>query len=510
MIEELQKKYDDLKGVIDVLPVNTKYNRKRKVDYLLEEIENDNKRLESIRKEIENRISKFKTYAENPRINELETEKTKCNIVNEWNNYNTAYEKMHLDYYLYQLHRYYKDDLTSVNTCIKKIVSAFKKVEISLSKDDFDFNFLVSNYMEKVINGASDNELEEAFEEIYWKNADIVKIIEINFKSIYLRNEKKINKYYEDRHEEFLKTHQDFEIYEMRINLGHEIKRLKLSDIFLNFNNFVSGKYSVNEFKKDDIEKKKEVYFDGDSYNLDNLEELYSVLNEYNVLLKYKYIFDDMKDKLAKKEELKTVKANALKEITKLESDLKKLNDKQYKKPLLPFLKPKNNDEKWLFEYKEVLNNLIDKYNEFDSYIYDDLICNKLSQDSSIYDVLRLVISNYLYFVKMTLKLDEEQDVSLINDKFEELKNYVNENRFVLLTNVALLDERQMKQLIVDKYNLGKIKLTVDNLLDDNIDKTIADINQLINYENMVQSGLNIDDVSLYLEYQKLIPESSQ
>ena len=62
------------------------------------------------------------------------------------------------------------------------------------------------------------------------------------------------------------------------------------------------------------------------------------------------------------------------------------------------------------------MNRLIDKYNEFDSYIYDDLVCSKLSQDSSIIDVLRLVVSNYLYFVKMTLKLDEEQYINLIND----------------------------------------------------------------------------------------------
>ena len=41
MIEELNSKYDEFKGVIDILPVNTKYNRKRKVDYIDEEIVNE-------------------------------------------------------------------------------------------------------------------------------------------------------------------------------------------------------------------------------------------------------------------------------------------------------------------------------------------------------------------------------------------------------------------------------------------------------------------------------------
>ena len=52
MIEELNSKYDEFKGVIDILPVNTKYNRKRKIDYIDGETENDNKRISAVTKEI--------------------------------------------------------------------------------------------------------------------------------------------------------------------------------------------------------------------------------------------------------------------------------------------------------------------------------------------------------------------------------------------------------------------------------------------------------------------------
>ena len=72
---------------------------------------------------------------------------------------------------------------------------------------DFDLNDNVALYLEKIMSGTSDEELKELFEEIYWKFPEIVKTMEINFKSIYLRNEKKINKYYEDRHKEFLQSH---------------------------------------------------------------------------------------------------------------------------------------------------------------------------------------------------------------------------------------------------------------------------------------------------------------
>lgn len=506
MIDELTNKYNEFKGVIDILPTNTKYNRKRKTDYIIDEEAKDNERLALVKKEIESRISVFNDLKPNDKIEKLKSELEKCNIVNEWNNYNTAYEKMHLDYYLYQLHRYYKEDLKSVNACIKKTIESFKKVNIVLIKDDFDFNIYAKEYMDKLINNASDDELNSCFEELYWKNSDIIRTIEINFKSIYLKNENKINKYYIERHNEFLKNHNDAEIYNMRIKLSNQINELESLDNYLNFNHFKTGNYLVNDFKEVDIIKKREVYFADDSYDYATLKDLYKILNEYKILLKYKYLFDDMKEKLEKKNELKNSKANALKNINKEETILKKLNNKQNKKPL--FGKRKNND-KWLFDYKNVINNIISNYDEFDKECFNDLVFEKLNQDSTIIEVLKLITSNYLYFVYKTKELDENRDISIINAEFNKLKDYVNNNDFTLLNNIALLDEKQMKQLIVDKYNLGNIKLTIDGLLSDNIDKTIADIKNLINYEDIINSGINIDDISLYLDYQKLVEKEN-
>ena len=502
MIDELNGKYEEFKGVIDILPVNTKYNRKRKIDYIDGEIENDNKRLTVIKKEIEKRIAQFDSLKENDKIESLKKELEKCNIANEWNNYNTAYEKMHLDYYLYQLHRYYKEDLVSVNACIKKIIESFKKVEINLTKDDFNFNEYGSLYMEKILAGVSDEDLAVFFEEIYWKNPDIIRTIEINFKNIYLKYEKKIEKYYELRHQAFLKNHKDEEIYDLRIKISDDIRMLKGNDAYLNFQKFVNNEYMVADFKEDDINKKKELYFEEDSYNYENLIKLSKILNEYNIIIKYRYLFNDMKDRLEKKDTLKGSKANALKEVAKEEGKLIKLNKKHNKKSLFG---KKKNDEKWLFEYKEILNNIIKHYDEFDDACFNDLIYLKLSQDSTIIDVLKLISSNYLYFVAKTLEKEESIGIAEVTKMFEELKDYVNNNTFMLLNNVALLDEKQMKQLISDKYNLERVKLTTESLLDENIEKTMNDINQLINYEDIVSSGINVDDIKLYLEYTSLI-----
>ena len=499
MIEELEKKYDEIKKNIDILPVKTKANRKRKQDYIRDEIQNDNARILAVKKEIERRLKVFDGLKENPDIARLQTEMDKCNIVNEWNIFNTSYEKMKLDYYLYQLSNYYKEDLEKVNNCLNNIIQAFKEVGISLKKEDFNYNEYAAEYMEKVINNTPFPELKTIFERLYWKNPDIIRIIEANFKSIYLKYEKSINKYYEERHKKFLKKYKDEDIVKLRIGLNNKLNTLINQDQYRIFQGFVNKEYSLNDYK--DVDKIKDKYFKGNSYNYNKLNELIHTLNEYKLLINYKYIFTDMKEKLDKKDTFKKEMANSLKKINSEEKKLLKLNKKKAKKPLFG---SKKNDEKWLFDYKTSFDNIVNNFKELEISSFDNTIFTKLSKDSTILDTLKTICSNYLYFVSKTMELDESQNIEDINKKFEDLNNYVYYNDFYFLNNIALLDEKQMKELICNKYNLENISLSIDNLLDDSIDSTIKDITKLINYEDFIKAKINIDDISLYSEYSNM------
>ena len=505
MIEELEKKYEEFKGIIDVLPVNNKENRKKKDSCIEDEKNASNELLNLVKQEIKDRIAKFDTLTENPDVAKTASELEKCNIINEWNVYNTSYEKMHLDYYLYQLSKYFKEDLTSVNSCIKKVLESFNKVGIQIKKEDFEFNTLVSSYMEKIINNVNEEELKIYFEEIYWKFPDIIKTIEISFKNIYLKYEKKIDKYYLDRHNEFLKSHKDNEIVDVKIKLTRQLDELKSSDAYLIFEKFKNSEYILSTFSETEIQKKKELYFSQDSYNYDNIYKLYRSLIEYNMLLKYNYLLVDMRGRLEKKEELKNAKGNALKEIVKEEAKLKKLNANREGKKVL-FFKPKS-DEKWLFEYNEALNGVISKYAEFDDACFNELVYTRLSKDSTVLDILKFVASNYLYFVGKTQELEDGQTINVISDNFDKLKIEVNNYEYSLINNIALLNERQIKEIIVNKYNLENVIITLEMLQKENVGKTISDIETLLNYENLVASGTNLDDVKLYLEAKKLFQE---
>ena len=60
-----------------------------------------------------------------------------------------------------------------------------------------------------------------------------------------------------------------------------------------------------------------------------------------------------------------------------------------------------------------------------------------------------------------------------------------------------------MKQIIVDKYNLEHINLTIEALVPESIEKTMSDIKLLIDYEDLVTSKIDLDTVKLYFDMNK-------
>ena len=168
------------------------------------------------------------------------------------------------------------------------------------------------------------------------------------------------------------------------------------------------------------------------------------------------------------------------------------------------FGKEKKNDEKWLFNYKETLNSLMQKYDAFDNDCLNDIIFNKLSQDSSILEAFKLIVANYVYFVTKTREIDEVRPLSDINKDYDELKEDINGKIFTIINNIALLDKRDIKEIISDKYKLEGINLPIELLEEDSVEKVLTDINDLIRVEDIKMSGIKLEDIELYMEFEKI------
>ena len=73
-----------------MLPTNNKENRKKKTEYIQKEEENTSALLKALKEEIFSRTKVLDDLEKNPNINTLEEELKKCNIMNEWNSYNSS------------------------------------------------------------------------------------------------------------------------------------------------------------------------------------------------------------------------------------------------------------------------------------------------------------------------------------------------------------------------------------------------------------------------------------
>ena len=502
MIEDLQKQIEEAKKIIEVLPTNNKDNRQKKNAYLMEEEMKSLALITAITKELQFRSNKFNSLTENKNIATLKMELEKCYAMDDWNAYNNAYEKTHLDYYLYQLHSYNKKNLTEVNNCIRKILEIFNGVGIVIKDEDLNYHPYVQKYISMIQNNYSEDDLNKSFEQFYWKLPEIITAIELNLKGIFLKNEKKIDKYYELKHKKYLEHHNDGELITRKEKLIKLINQTREKDPAYIFNKFVNKEYVLNDYKEEDIKKKKQLYFTNMECTYEFLLEFYQVLYDYKLILKYSYLFKDLQEILNKITTLKNSKKETLKKLAGAEKELLKVA--KPKKGLFGKTKNKIETENGIVKYKESLNKLLDCYKELDVTYFYDIMFNRFSLSSTIENSLELVASNYLYFANKIIEHEEGIDLENINKAYQELKDTLNSNNFELLDKITLLDEYQLKQVIVDKYVLDGVILTIEQLEESSIDKTINDIKILVNYENIIRSGLKLEDIKLYFDVKDL------
>ena len=187
MKDQLQNHINDFKNILDTMPTNNIKNRTNKKKIIKEEKMEYQNILRKVTTKLISFKDSFSSLKPSNRIKEINISLETCKFINEWNKYNSAYEKMHLDYYLYLLSRYYKEDLNTVNDWLITIISSFKTVGININYDNFKFNVYAKKYIKVLLENKEDTK--KIFDEVYWKSPNLLKTIELNLKSIYITNQ---------------------------------------------------------------------------------------------------------------------------------------------------------------------------------------------------------------------------------------------------------------------------------------------------------------------------------
>ncbi len=467
-MSKILEKIDMDKEVLSTMPKNNKKNISKYIQYVQELKQDYGTMADEIYEEMSKRYKKITSVKTNKEIKEEETEISEIRkLLDIISTAKTSYEKMGIDKRIYKLGKFYKENLESVNIEILECIKKFEEVGVSLSAEDFDYSIYVNEYMStffKEMKNINSKVLKSKFEEIYWKCPDLIIHIELNIRYLYLKNEKEIEKHF---------------AYE----------KDKLKDEYVKI---ISPKI-IEEISEKDLEE----------VNQNSIKFLNS-LYEYKNYLRFQYIFEDIKKKYQEREQHKNSYNLTRKEIFAKEKRLEKLNKKINGKSLFGKKEKKDKKEQQTAEYNALILEIKESYKELeDNEVYTKIIDN-LSDNSTIYDVLKFASQFYNYLTECIIENKKNITSDEIDIEIKELKEFLDSPNNIIIKNIAILEEKNISIIISDRYKLLNFTIEKEDITPDNLDNLIGTLEKIKNYYYIQKSGINLNEMEFICEFKKI------
>ena len=493
MIEDVKHDIEVFDSNIKVLPNKTKKNKDKIMEYVDDNIAKYKGMLSECISEINSRVERITSrYTNEPyKLAEATLDYDSLKLSD---SRVPLTERLDIEKTFYDI-EYSDGDLDYINKKLERLFNNFKSVGVTLKKEDFTISESVNKYICSFFDNKGKN-MQDVFNELYFKTPNIINQIEINVKYIAYKNRSTIEK-------NFAAKYKGFD-YHALINTHRSVvnanERIKHSNIHYIFDQFHEGKYDVKEFLSPSrMEELSKILVDKESErNYENLIKLVNTLNEYKEYQKFEFIAKDLKALYEHKAEYKDLFNNKLKEIEKKESTVDSLNNKMKRTGLFRLSKEKLADAK--LERNNIIAELINDYEELDSLIIKDAIYKYLDNESSCFDMLKLASYNYNYFVDLLRKNNPDISVKEIDDKLLELQRFIYDNNSEILNNININDEKEMNKIICEKYKLNNIDLPIEKLDLSEIDNVIEDVEKLIVNFDVERIGINLEDIKYLLD----------
>lgn len=495
------------KEILDTLPKNTERNNKQYIEKI---------------KETQNKYEDYKSkyYNEiNRRYNELkgvnyENIKAPIEELNNiesimylLNDTNTAYEKMDLDREIHNLTYYYKKNLKRVNEAIVTCIKKFEQIGIDIELKDFNYNKYVQQYFETFLiamqrNNIDSQAVNDKFDEIYWKCPEIISYIELNLRYIYMKNEKKIERYFEEQKDRLIKKFSSEDLkkrYEVLKATVIENQKENPNTIALKFRN---GELQTKDYQKSVIASNISKYLASNNLTNDQFIEanlsmikLYNSIYEYKMYLKYTYLIDIIIEVYKDREKYKTSYIKMKRQIQKNEKSILRLNKSWFARSSIA-------------KQTKLAMDTIKLYKQLDNEKVYSAIAAKLNDESSLYDALYLS-SSYYNFMFETIKLHDD---SLTEDEIvkdiEEIEEMVTWPYFTILNNIKIIEEKDILLIIKDRYQLLNITVSKEDLAEDNLDNLMNILKKCETYYYICKGKINLEDIQEECNMKKLLEEN--
>ena len=529
-LEYIEEDTKSKKTLFSTMPVNTKTNRRKfnkKIDSVKETYQTYKDQVEkylTVKSKSFDILDTRNTEAIQNEINDLENIKVLLNPIN------TYFEKMNFDDLFYQISNYKDFNFVSLNKIISEFINKFELVNIRLTKDDFDYTFYVNEFMTSFLETRSlksknYDHITEIFEKIYWENPDLIFHIELNFRKLIKKHERKFINYIKGLQDEKTKL----------FNYNYQTVINKLKDLYTkledegkeNITDIINlsknGTIDVNHFFEDS--KVRNTAYTSlmlDSLNIENekalskfydsLEKLKINVEEYSNYVKYAPLILDFKKKYLSKK-LEDINKNELSKklkelessISKEERNLNKINKKIMRSKGKVF-RPKESELKALkFESLKIAKKLYEMYQNLTKEYFNSKVYEVLNNSFSIKDFLNLYYS-FDYYKKEAIK--ESYDIETHNQLMEYSDDFdifaMNPNN-VIVCSVMSFDEVSISKVIMNKYRLLNININEENLYPENVPELIERINLLLRIKALEESKLDVEKLWFMVQVDKLI-----
>ena len=444
-------------------------------------------------------------------------------LMNYSNKTNTVYEKLDFDKIYSNIGDIDISNLTKVNSLINKVINIFRKANIEISAEDFDYTMYTKEYMKvyfKCIDQENfKDEILKVFNQIYWECPELTIHLGLSIRNLYKKYEKELTTYCESiRDGIYEETDSTYETFLEKYNqLTSELAQRERRDKYLLSKPFFEGTLMVNDYLEtssnrektfnrflieksfnDLNEEEKIKYFE----RIRNLKYVVIELTNYN---KYKALLSDIRTRYNKKDNYKNIYQTKLKELEKAEKERVNLYNQYYS----------NNEKKFLFFSKKVDHDMIKvKMNECIKNIYtltkelEDaqinlIISEKLNDASTIADALKICASYYSYFKSLYPKIESNQDDFNYNQEFLDLNDFIYESDKAFIRKINFLDETDIVDIIVNKYKLLNINISKDDL-STNIDDLIKSIDYINLIHDISNTDLSFSSIKTIIDFSKL------
>lgn len=131
-------------------------------------------------------------------------------------------------------------------------------------------------------------------------------------------------------------------------------------------------------------------------------------------------------------------------------------------------------------------------------------IIDNLSDNSTIYDVLKFASQFYNYLTECIIENKKNITSDEIDIEIKELKEFLDSPNNIIIKNIAILEEKNISIIISDRYKLLNFTIEKEDITPDNLDNLIGTLEKIKNYYYIQKSGINLNEMEFICEFKKI------